>query len=259
MLAVLAGFRFFLFGLLIFLVVPIQVIILFFTKGPASRVLPMIWMRCVCWIFGISVRVNGAPYREGQVITMCNHLSYLDIPVVGSVIPDSFVSKSDVAKWKLFGFLAGLRQTAYVIRGSVDPVVASQGVETRLQAGDNLIIFPEGTSTDGRNVLEFKRGVFARAIDANIDGLKVQPLTLQVLSANGRKVETQDDRDLYAWHNGMDDDFELQHHLWRFAQSRGAQICLTFHPVINVSDYSDRKTLAKDTHIAVSNGLENKS
>lgn len=191
------------------------------------------------------------------MITMCNHLSYLDIPVVGSVIPDSFVSKSDVAKWKLFGFLAGLRQTAYVIRGSVDPIVASQGVEKRLQEGDNLIIFPEGTSTDGQSVIEFKRGVFARAIDANIEDLNIQPVTLQVVRANGNPLETQDDRDLYAWHNGMDDDFELQHHLWKFAQSKGAEIHLTFHDPIAVKDYDDRKILAKDTHIAVSNGLKN--
>jgi len=252
-----AAFRFFLFAVLIVAVVPPQIIIMLFTKGAASRILPMLWMRGVCMAFGIKVHTDGNPYRDGQVITMCNHLSYLDIPVVGSVIPDSFVSKSDVAKWKLFGFLAGLRQTAYVIRGSVDPVVASQGVEKRLQEGDNLIIYPEGTSTDGQSVIEFKRGVFARAIDANIEDLKIQPVTLHVLRADGHTLETQEDRDLYAWHNGMDDDFELQHHLWRFAQLRGAEICLTFHDPIAVKDYTDRKILAKDTHIAVSNGLQN--
>ena len=254
---IVAGFKFFLFAALIVVVVPPQILIMLFTKGPISRILPMLWMRWVCMVFGIRVCKQGTPYRDGQVISMCNHLSYLDIPVVGSVIPDSFVSKSDVAKWKLFGFLAGLRQTAYVIRGSVDPIVASQGVEKRLAEGDNLIIYPEGTSTDGQEVLEFKRGVFARAIDAQIENLKIQPVTLSVTNVDGHPNETQDDRDLYAWHNGMDDDFELQHHLWKFAQSKGADIKLIFHEPIAVKDYNDRKILAKDTHKAVSMGLQN--
>ena len=254
---ILAILKFVLFALLILVLVPPQIIILLFTKGTISRIIPLLWMKIVCRIFCIRIEVEGQPYREGQVITMCNHLSYLDIPVVGSVIPDSFVSKADVAKWKLFGFLAGLRQTAYVVRGSKDPVLASASVENRLKEGDNLIIFPEGTSTDGQEVIEFKRGVFARAIDANVAGLQIQPATLHVTLANGKPVKTQEDRDLYTWHNGMDDDYELQHHLWNFAKSGGVTIRLMFHDVISVNDYDDRKILAKDTHKAVSMGLQN--
>lgn len=256
---IVASLKFVLFAVLIIVAVPPQALILLFTKGPLSRPIPMLWMKAVCFAFQIRVEVEGAPYRDGQVITMCNHLSYLDIPVVGSVIPDSFVSKSDVASWKLFGFLAGLRQTAYVIRGSADPVLASQGVEQRLQNGDNLIIYPEGTSTDGQEVIEFKRGVFARAIDAKIEHLKIQPLTLRVVLANGSPLKTQEDRDLYAWHNGMDDSYELQHHLWDFAKSKGVTVHLTFHEPIDVKHYDDRKILAKDTHKAVSNGLKNQN
>ena len=120
-----------------------------------------------------------------------------------------------------------------------------------------MVIFPEGTSTDGREVIEFKTGVFARAIDCDVEGLQIQPVSLHVTSSDKRPVENQDDRDLYAWHRDMDDDFELHHHLWRFGQSRGAEICLSFHDLIPVSDYDDRKTLAKAVHKPVSNGLKN--
>lgn len=245
------------FFLLCVVIVPPQVIIMLFTKGTAARALPFAWMKVVCFIYGIKISVEGKPYRGGPVITMSNHLSYLDIPVIGSVITDSFVSKADVAKWPVFGFLAGLRQTAYVVRGSTDPKLASQGVENRLKAGDNLIIFPEGTSTDGREVIDLKTGVFARAIDAGVDNLMIQPVTLHVTSSDKRALETQDDRDLYAWHRDMDDDFELPDHLWRFGKMRGAEISLYFHDPIKVSDYDNRKTLAKAVHNAVSNGLEN--
>ena len=237
--------------------VPPQIIIMLFTKGPAAQILPQLWMKLLCAVFGIRITVEGKPYRDGQLITMSNHLSYLDIIVIGSIIPDSFVSKADVAKWPVFGFLAGLRRTAYVIRGSSDPKIASEGVENRLREGDSLVIFPEGTSTDGREVIDFKTGVFARALDAEVEDLIIQPLTLHVTSSDKRPIQTQDDRDLYAWHRDMDDDFELQHHLWRFAKTRGADIKLIFHEPIRAHDYEDRKTLAKATHKPVSSGLQN--
>ena len=156
---VIASLKFLAFILLCVVFVPPQILIMLFTKGNASRILPMIWMRCVCFVFAIKVDVKGEPHAGEQLIVMSNHLSYLDIPVIGSVIPYSFVSKADVAKWPLFGFLAGLRQTAYVIRGSSDPELASKGVEECLQRGESLIVFPEGTSTDGQSVIEFKTGI----------------------------------------------------------------------------------------------------
>ncbi len=239
------------------IVVPFQIVIMIFNKGSVSRIVPMLWMRIICAVFRIKVTTEGTPYRDGQVISMCNHLSYLDIPVIGGVIPDSFVSKDDVAKWPVIGFLAGLRHTAYVVRGSADPITASSSVEARLANAENLIIFPEGTSTDGLGVREFKRGVFARALDVKNDSLKIQPVTFNVVKANGKPLLTQEDRDIYAWHIGMDDSYTLPKHLWHFAQSKGAELRLIFHAPIKVSDYDDRKMLAKDTHIAVSKGLEN--
>ena len=255
--AVISSLKILAFFVLCLLVVPVQVIIMLFTKGTAARFLPYAWMKAVCFIYQIKIHVEGVPHQNGQVIRMSNHLSYLDIPVIGSVIKDSFVSKADVAKWPVFGFLAGLRQTAYVVRGARNPKLASQGVETRLRKGDNLVIFPEGTSTDGRDVLDFKTGVFSRAIDAGGDGLMIQPVSIHVIASDKRPIVTQDDRDLYAWHRDMDDDFELTDHLWRFGKSRGAEIRLVFHDPINVAEYDDRKTLAKATHKAVSNGLNN--
>jgi len=252
---VIASLKFLAFSLLCLIFVPPQIIILLFTKGDASRVLPMIWMKCVCFVFGIRVKISGAPHKREQIIVMCNHLSYLDIPVIGSVIGYSFVAKADVAKWPLFGFLAGLRQTAYVVRGSSDPELASKGVEECLRRGESLIVFPEGTSTDGQSVIEFKTGIFARALDAGVADLKIQPACIKVMRVDGRMSVSQDDRDLYAWHRDMTT--ELPAHLWRFAKSHGAEMYVMFDTPIAVCDYDDRKMLAKDTHKAVSKGYEN--
>ncbi|MFK7839959.1 MAG: lysophospholipid acyltransferase family protein [Bdellovibrionales bacterium] len=249
---IIASLKFMAFFVLCLVFVPPQVVVLCITKDDKALFLPMIWMRCVCFIFRIRVFVEGNRNIQNQVIVMSNHLSYLDIPAIGSVIPHSFVSKADVAKWPIFGFLAGLRLTAYVVRGSKDPELASKGVEEYLMRGESLIVFPEGTSTDGQDVLDFKTGIFARAIDCQVNALKIQPTTIKVISADNREVKTQDDRDIYAWHRDMTT--ELPAHLWHFACSRGAHLKIIFHPCIEIESHHDRKTLAKDTHKAVSNG-----
>ena len=102
--------------------VPPQILIMFFTKGSASRVLPVLWMKLICFIFQIRVRVEGEPYKGGHVLLMCNHLSYLDIIAIGSVIPHSFVSREDVADWRVIGFVAGLIQSLHDFQGGATDI-----------------------------------------------------------------------------------------------------------------------------------------
>ena len=131
---------------------------------------------------------------------------------------------------------------------------AGQGLDAALNSGKNLIVFPEGTSTDGQSVLPFKSSLFKLFIGDAREGLLIQPFSVKVLSSNRKTPETQEDRDLYAWH--IDMDMELPQHLWRFAQSRGAIIQLSFYRPVPAKDYNDRKTLAKLCHDTVSKGLE---
>ncbi|MCB1784211.1 MAG: 1-acyl-sn-glycerol-3-phosphate acyltransferase [Alphaproteobacteria bacterium] len=226
-----------------------------FSKGAAAYFLPHLWEKGVCRIFGIKVRVVGDTHRAGQTIFAANHISYLDIPVLGGIIRGaSFVAKADVAGWPVFGFLARLQQTAFISRAREDARRETNALRTMLEAGKSLIIFPEGTSTDGREVLAFKSSMFSIALIENrAVPLYIQPITLQVIESDGRVPETQDQRDIYAWHRDMDT--ELPTHLWGFAKARGAIIELVFHDPILVAGDMDRKTLAKACHDAVSNGL----
>ena len=250
---IIASLKLFGFALACLVVVPTQSLVLAVTRGPAAYVLPRLWHRCVCAIFAIRYEVEGTPVTDHQTIFMSNHISYLDIPVIASVLKASFVAKEDVARWPVFGFLSNLQQTAFISRSRKDAGDVKGGLENMLQEGKSLIIFPEGTSTDGRDVRPFKSSLFALAMERENKDLMVQPMTLSMESADGRAIETQDDRDLYSWH--IDMDTELPDHLWRFAQSKGAVIKIKFHTPLRASTFHDRKLLANQCYDDVRGGL----
>lgn len=224
-----------------------------FHKGKYAYILPYIWQKFTCRIFSINLIISGTPHVKAQTIYVGNHVSYLDIPVIGSVLKASFVAKKDVASWPVFGFLSKLQQTAFISRERADASKGKQTLNTMLNQGKSLIIFAEGTSTDGREVLPFKSSLFSVAIQDTLPNIYIQPITLRMKTTNNKEIITQDDRDLYSWHRDMDT--PLGPHLWRFAKSRGATISLKFHPEIKAHDFSNRKTLAKACHNTVSIGL----
>ncbi len=247
---IVATLKFLAFSLLTIILVPFQAIVMLFSKGKAAYILPCLWQKLVCKIFCIKIVKNGTPNTEKQTIFVSNHISYLDIPAIGSIIKASFVAKRDVASWPVFGFLSKLQQTAFISREKSDARLGKNALDAMLRDGKSLIIFPEGTSTDGRSVYPFKSSLFSVAMNANNTDINVQPFTLEMLSVDNHAIETQNDRDLYSWHLNMDT--PLDKHLWRFAKSKGANIRLTFHQSFLASNFSDRKTLAKACHDAVS-------
>lgn len=248
-----ATFKFTLFALITLIITPMQFITMRFYKGKGLYSLPMLWHKIICKIFCIEITIYGEQHKESQTIFVSNHISYLDIPVIGSVIQASFVAKKDVESWPVFGLLSKLQQTAFISRDRSDAVQGKNTLDTMLHAEKNLIIFPEGTSTDGQNVKDFKSSLFAVTMQNNLPNIKIQPITLKVISTNKKVITTQEERDIYAWH--LDMDTPLAPHLWRFARHRGAEISMIFHTPISPQDYTDRKTLAKTCQLTVSNGL----
>ncbi|MGN7439106.1 MAG: lysophospholipid acyltransferase family protein [Alcanivorax sp.] len=252
-----AAFKFLLFTLLSLLVAPLQILTLMIHKGNGAYIIPWLWQKTVCKIFRIKVIVEGTPYTDSQTIYVSNHISYLDIPAVGRILRASFVAKKDVASWPVFGFLSKLQQTAFISRSREDAKKEKHALDNMLTDGKSLIIFPEGTSTDGREVLPFKSSLFSIAYREGLDDIMIQPFTISMSRVDNKDITTQEIRDIYSWHINMDT--PLEKHLWRFAKSTGAEIKVTFHTEIRASDFSDRKTLAKTSHNAVSNGLNIKT
>jgi len=255
MIAIQAAFKILLFALITLPTVTFQTLVLLVHRGKYAYIIPKLWHKSVCAIFSIQVRAEGTIYNKSQVIYLSNHLSYLDIPVIGSFLTASFVAKSDVRTWPVFGFLSTLQQTAFISRAQQKAKHETHSLAHMIGAQKrNLIVFPEGTSTDGKTVRTFKSSLFSVATEAQNPELRVQPFTISMLTTNKRPVQTQDDRDLYAWHIGMDT--PLPKHLWTFAKSKGAEITLTFHTPILAQDYNDRKLLSKICHENVLGGLQ---
>lgn len=231
-----------------------QIIILLFHKGKFSYILPQLTHRLICFIFRIKVRVEGQISAQNQTIFLSNHISYLDIPVIGTFVRASFVAKKDVKGWPLIGQLSQLQQTGFISRESKDALIERDSLSGMIERNKSLIIFPEGTSTEGISVYPFKSSLFASFLDRSNEDLLIQPFVIYVESINGKSPKSQEERDIYAWHINMET--EMPAHLWRFAKSKGATIKLKFCPTILVKDFTDRKTLAKLCHETVSKELE---
>jgi len=143
------------------------------------------WMKRLCRILSLNVIVKGLiPNKTGLIVA--NHISWLDIIALNSVVvlPTTFISKSDVRGWPLIGRLVAASGTLFIRRGSISALnKAINGMTSRLQKGQSVTLFPEGTTTAGRDVLKFKGALFQSAINA---GVEIQPVHLHFFQKDGR-------------------------------------------------------------------------
>lgn len=225
--------KFTLFALWCLCMVPLQIVVLLFHKGQGAYLIPKYWHKGVCRIFGLKVTITGTPLQNRQVMFVSNHLSYLDIPVMGSFLTASFIAKKEVAGWPVFGFLSKMQQTAFIDRSGKEVTKDQYDLGTMLDQGKSLILFPEGTSSDGREVLPFKSRMFTLVLE-RAGKVALQPITIRLPDA-----QTQATRDQYAWYGDM----ELPPHLWALAKTKGAHVELIFHAPIEVSADDDRKAV----------------
>jgi 1-acyl-sn-glycerol-3-phosphate acyltransferase len=121
------------------------------------------WCRFACRVLGVRVTTHGAMPRSGLLV--CNHLSYLDIIVLSSIRPCIFVAKRDVAGWPLFGWLAHAAGTIFVNRQRpLATAFAVKRIHAAIATGLPVVLFPEGTSSDGSTVLPFKSSLLESAV-----------------------------------------------------------------------------------------------
>lgn len=143
------------------------------------------WSRRLLAIFGLRLLVEGQPLR-GAHMTVANHVSWLDIPVLSALEPTRFVSKSEVREWPVAGWLARAAGTFFLRRGRGGAAPLLERLVPHLRAAGTVVIFPEGTTTDGTRVQPFHARLFTAAIDAKVP---VQAVTLQYgLSQRGENI-----------------------------------------------------------------------
>ena len=236
--------------LLTLVLIPVQAVLVRFDWRHGRR-FARFYHRLCRWLLGFRVEVIGMPVPGRPTLFVANHMSYLDITVFGSVILGSFVAKAEVAGWPLFGLLAKLQRTVFVDRKRGSTAQQRDGISERLAAGDDLILFPEGTSSDGIHVLPFKSALFSVA-DRTIDGepLTVQPVSLAYTRLDGMPIGRAR-IPFFAWYGDMD----LGGHLWRVAGLGRVSIELTFHPPVSLAALGSRKALAAHCYAVVAAGV----
>jgi 1-acyl-sn-glycerol-3-phosphate acyltransferase len=181
---------------------------------------------------------------------VCNHSSYLDIEVMGSLVEGSFVSKAEVKNWPLFGLLAKLQRTVFIERRPSHVVEHRDEIGARLAAGDNLFLFPEGTSTDGNRVRNFRSALFSVA-EREVNGkpLCVQPVSIAYTRLDGIPLGRAL-RPLYTWFGEMD----LPAHMWTMLGLGALTVEVQFHEPVTIAAFGSRKALAAYAQDVISTG-----
>lgn len=210
------------------------------------------WCGAVARVAGLRVRPSGEPASgDLPVVYLANHVSYLDIPAVGALLPAAFVAKSEVAGWPLFGHFARLTGTVFVPRRALRSADQVQLLRGRLARGESLILFPEGTHSDGADVLPFKSSLLASVTEETTGvAVRVQPVSVAYTRLVTGEPLTGERRGLYAW---LDFD-DMLPHLWRALGCVGAEVRVHFHPPLPPAAVS-RKALARQAETAVRAGV----
>ena len=229
---------------------PVALVAYPFGSGAVRRV-ALLWFRGVARLATLRVTVNGAPVNEAGTLYICNHVSYLDIPVLAMLIDAAFVAKDDVADWPLFGLCSKIYRTMFIKRDPREALKQRAEMAARLAQGDSLMLFPEGTSSDGQRVLPFKSALFAVAEGS--EGAappKVQPVSIAYARYADGQPLGNGLQALYAWYGEM----TLLPHLMSVFGLRGAVVEVTFHNPVTAADFTSRKDLSNHCRDRVAAG-----
>lgn len=202
-------------------------------------------------LLGLQVQVIGklpaSPTRP--VLFVSNHSSWVDIPVLGGVLDGCFVSKSDVARWPVISTIARLGRSVFVSRQRGATARERDEMRARLAVGDNLVLFPEGTSSDGSRVLPFRSAFFALAEPRSQHPPLIQPISV-VYDRLGGLPTGRASRPVFAWYGDMD----IASHFWRLGQQSGLRATVLLHTPMEPAEFADRKALSLAVWRSVADG-----
>lgn len=208
------------------------------------KTFPNRYHRFVSKLFGIRIHVVGKPVQGAGVLMVANHTSWLDIIILSATARLHFIAKAEVAGWPFFGTLARLQETVYVQRARRSETgQARDSIRERLIAGDALVLFAEGTSSDGNRILPFKSALMGAAearIGLDDHPVPVQPVSVAYTGLYGMPMG-RENRPFFAWYGDMD----LVPHLWEALKAGPLDVVVEYHPVLDIVSAGGRKNLAE--------------
>jgi lyso-ornithine lipid O-acyltransferase len=204
-----------------------------------------------CRLFGIRVIRIGEPVKADGLLIVANHTSYLDIPILGSTTPMSFIARHDVARWPIVGIMVNLQESVLVERKRRDKTgLQRDAIRERLEEGDTIAIFAEGTTSDNNRVLPFKTSLFGAAVGKTAEDkiFLVQPVSITYAGLHGMPI-SRGDRHYFAWTG----DSTLVPHIWEMVKAGPLDVVVEFHPPIAAAG-GDRKGASQAAEAAVRQG-----
>jgi len=203
-----------------------------FLATSRRRWLKQRWSRQLLQVLGVRLQVVGEP---PQGLVVANHVSFLDIYAINAVAPAAFVSKDEVLSWPLIGWLSRHTETIFLERGSRTAAQRTrEHLVDHLGRGELIALFPEGTTSDGSQVLPFHSALFQSAIDAQV---AVTPVSLRYLDARGQPSPAP----------AYIDDITMGQCLWAIVCSSGLQVEVRVLTA-QASGGTDRRHLAAHCH-----------
>jgi len=203
-------------------------------------------------LLGLRVIVRGRLSDARPKLVVANHISYFDIFVLGGTVHGTFVGKSEIASWPLFGLFSRVAEVVFIDRRRTATHHARDRMRRRMERGHTLILFPESTSNDGNHVRPFKSALFTVAEQAagNREPMTVQPVSVAYTRLNGMPMGVGW-RPFVAWYGDMD----LMPHVWQALRLGKVTVEVTFHEPVTSTAFADRKALARHCQLVTKHGV----
>ncbi|MEQ1671236.1 MAG: lysophospholipid acyltransferase family protein [Hyphomicrobium sp.] len=220
---------------------PVQALLVRVAPKSARR-FPHWYHRQVCRLMGITLTIDGAVADNAAVLLVCNHTSWLDIPVLSAVAPLSFVAKKEVGGWPFVSSLARLQRTVFVDRNKRQAAGdAADEISERLASGDTIVLFAEGTSSDGNRVLPFKTSLFGAVKTGSPGAASTVVQTAAIVYTHLHGVPLgRADRPRVGWYGDM----EMQSHAWGVLKSGPLSVTIRVSAPVPLETFAGRKDLA---------------
>ncbi len=254
----------------ILLTLPVMVVQAFFLllRLPWAKTLPQWYHKKIGRLLGLRLHVQGeVQYNDHPVLVIANHASWLDITVLSQLAPMSFVAKHEIDSWPFFNLLARLQRTIFVNRAKKsDTHSVSSAIMQRLAKGDNVVFFPEGTSSDGNTVLPFKSALFAavkptakqkqhlleQKINFDEHNVRVQTVSVAYTRIGGLPLGRQR-RYKVAWVG----DTALLPHMWSLLKSGSIDVYIKVGEPTLLDQFKNRKELCRYTEEKIRTTVSN--
>ena len=212
-------------------------------KLPGRRPLSLRYYRMLCRVLRIRIHTVGRPVQDQPTLIVSNHASWLDILVISAVLPVAFVTKQEVASWPIVGPASRLLRSVYIDRTRRQQSGAdSARIARRLTEGDPVVLFAEGTSSDGNRVLEFRSALIGAV--AQVDPshqVMLQPMLISYNRLQGMPMSRRD-RTLVAWYGDLD----FTPHVKQFVRRGVIDVTIAFGAPMAFRDGADRKIVTRE-------------